>query len=205
LPVEAALDLGGVEVTAAGRITRAGALVGAGQTGRLVYAALDAGVAFRPGDFVTVRVTEPALRGVALLPGAAVATRGTGGGAVLVLGSDDRLEEVPVTVLRRQGDDVVIAAGPLAGREVVAERTPLLGPGVRVRPLRVAPGTAAAPAPAPGDGMVALSPADRARLIALVEAAPGMPAAARARLIAQLAQDRVPAGLVARLEARTGG
>jgi multidrug efflux pump subunit AcrA (membrane-fusion protein) len=204
LPVEAALDLGGVEVTAPGVVTRAAAVVGAGQTGRLVYAALDAGVAFRPGDFVTVRVTEPALSGVALLPAAAVATRGAGGGAVLVLGPGERLEDAPVAVLRRQGDGVIVDAAGLAGREVVAERTPLLGAGIRIRPLRPAP-EEGAPATPPGDDTVALSPEDRARLIALVEAATGMPEAARARLIAQLAQDRVPAALVARLEARRGG
>jgi multidrug efflux pump subunit AcrA (membrane-fusion protein) len=199
LPVEAALDLGGVEVTAPGRITRAGALVGEGQTGRLVYAALDAAQRFRPGDFVTVRVTEPALRGVALIPGAALGQ----GDTVLALGPGDRLEAVAVTVLRRQADDVIIAAGTLAGREVVAERTPLIGAGVRVRPVR--PDAAGEPDAPDPDAMLELSPEERARLVALIERAAGMPEAAKARLRDELAQDRVPAALVARIEARAGG
>jgi multidrug efflux pump subunit AcrA (membrane-fusion protein) len=214
LPVVAALDLGGVEVAAAGRITRTAAVVGAGQTGRLVYAALDAAAALRPGDFVTVRVTEPALADAAVLPARALGR----GDSVLALGPGDRLEAVAVTLLRRQGDMVIVAASPLAGREVVAERTPQLSPGIRIRPLREAPGEApgeaaggatgeapAAAAPDDADAMIRLTPDRRARLMAEVEATAGMPDGAKARLIGLLAQDRVPAALVARIEARSGG
>ncbi|MFN6977806.1 MAG: efflux RND transporter periplasmic adaptor subunit [Gemmobacter sp.] len=203
LALTAALDLGGLEVTAPGRITRAGAVVGDGQTGRLVYAALDAAGVLRPGDFVTVRVTEPALQGVALLPGAALGR----GDTVLVLGEGERLEQVAVAVLRRQGDDVIVAAEPIAGREVVAERTPLIGPGVRIRPLRDAPEAEAGRGEAAqaGEDFVALTPERRARLVSMVEGNSGMPAPAKARLLDQLSQDRVPAGLVARIESRMGG
>jgi hypothetical protein len=60
---------------------------------------------------------------------------------VLALGPEDRLEEVAVEVLGRQGDEVIIAVGPLAGREIVAERSAFLGAGIRIRPIR--PGMAA--------------------------------------------------------------
>ena len=49
--------------SAAGRIDRTGASSVAGQSGRLVYAALETerlGL-MRPGDFMTVRVEEPSL------------------------------------------------------------------------------------------------------------------------------------------------
>lgn len=115
----------------AGRVDRVGAAVGEGQTGRLVYARLDASNGLRPGDFVTVAVREPALQNAMVLPATAV-----GSGGVLALGAEDRLEEVPVRVLRRQGDDVIIDATTLAGREVVRERSTLLGAGIRINPVR---------------------------------------------------------------------
>ncbi len=125
-----------------GRLDRVGAAVGEGQTGRLVYAVLEAGgtaAAFlKPGDFVEVAIDGAALPDAALVPATAVGRQGT----LLVLGPQDRLEEVPVRVLGRQGDAVIVAVGDLAGREIVTERSSFLGAGIRVRPIR--------PAAAPG-------------------------------------------------------
>ncbi len=134
-----ALEVLGAELTSTGQITRESAAVAEGQTGRLLFAQMDAAPGFRPGDFVTVRVQEPELTGVALLPSSAVDAAGT----VLVLGYDDRLEVAQIDVLRRQGDDVIVRAAALQGREVVAERTPLLGAGIKINPLR--PGVDASP------------------------------------------------------------
>jgi len=193
-PVRVALDAAGV--VAKGRLVRVAAAVAAGQTGRLVYGALDAAPGFRPGDFVTVRIDEPALDGVIVLPATALGPRGT----VLVLAADDRLEELAVDLLRRQDDQVIVRAAGLAGREVVAERSPLLGAGIRIRPVR--PEAAAASS---GPALVALSPERRAALVARVMANAQMPAEVRARVLDQLAQERVPAPLIARLETRMGG
>jgi len=193
-PVRVALDAAGV--VAKGRLVRVAAAVAAGQTGRLVYGALDAAPGFRPGDFVTVRIDEPALDGVIVLPATALGPRGT----VLVLAADDRLEELAVDLLRRQDDQVIVRAAGLAGREVVAERSPLLGAGIRIRPVRP---EAAAASSAPA--LVALSPERRAALVARVMANAQMPAEVRARVLDQLAQERVPAPLIARLETRMGG
>lgn len=198
-PVEAALDTGDDILAAAGTITRESAAVAEGQTGRLIFAALSDPSGLKPGDFVTVRVTEPPLDGVALLPAAAVG----GDGTVLALGPGDRLEAVPVQVLRRQGNEVIVGATALTGREVVAERSPLLGAGIRVRPLRE--GEARAAADEAADEMVALTPERRAALIALVERSDAMPAAAKARVLAQLAGAKVPARVVARIESQAGG
>ena len=197
--VTIALDVLGAEIVATGRLSRVGAAVGEGQTGRMIYAALDAAPGFRPGDFVTVRVAEPELRGVARVPAAAVAADGT----VLALGEDDRLEEVAVDLLRRQGDDVIIRAGAAAGREIVAERSPLLGAGIKVRPLRpAADGGAAAPVE---PEFIELTAERREELIAFIEGNAFMPEEAKARVLAQLRQDRVPARVVARIEERMGG
>lgn len=195
-PVSVTLDAFGAEIRADGLIERVGAAVGEGASGRLVYAALNTSRGFRPGDFVTVRISEPALENVALLPATAV----NGDGVVLVLGAEDRLEEVTVQVSRRQGNDVLIDARPVAGREVIAERSPLLGAGIRVRPIR--PEGAAAPA---APETIELSTERRAELIAFVEANTRMPADAKARILEQLTQEKVPAQVIARLESRMGG
>ena len=114
--VSVSLDVAGVDLIATGQISRESAAVGAGQTGRQLFAQIDRMGGFRPGDFVTVRVEEPPLRGVARLPASAV----DAGGTVLALGDDDRLEAIEAPILRRQGDDVLVHARALAGREVVA-------------------------------------------------------------------------------------
>ncbi|GGF49995.1 RND family efflux transporter, MFP subunit [Mameliella alba] len=193
-PVSVALDVFGTNITAAGRITRDSAAVGEGQTGRRLFAVLDAPRGFKPGDFVTVRIEEPPLERVARLPATAV----NAGGEVLVVGAEDRLETVVVEVMRRQGDDVLIRGRGLQGREVVTERTPLLGEGIKVKPLR----TGAAPKP---EAMLELSEDRRARLVAFIEANTQMPEAVRTRILAQLAQKEVPAEIVERIESRMGG
>ena len=120
-----------------GQLDRVSAAVGEGQSGRLVYASLDAGIEaglalLKPGDFVEVVIEGATLTDAALVPATAVGRQGT----VLTLGPDDRLVEVTVTVLGRQGDGVIIAVGALAGREIVAERSAFLGDGIRIRPIR---------------------------------------------------------------------
>lgn len=195
--VTVVLDVFGTNLTATGTLSRAGAAVGDGQTGRLLFATLDDAPGFRPGDFVTVRITEPPLDRVARLPASAL----NAANEVLVISDEERLEVMPVTLVRRQGDDVLIRARGLDGREVVAERTPLLGAGIKVRPLR---NDAQAAAPEPAD-MVELTEERRARLTAFVMANTRMPEEARERLLNQLSQTAVPTQVVERIESRMGG
>ncbi len=85
----------------------------------------------------------------------------------------------------------------LAGREVVTARTPLLGAGISVRPLRREPdGEAAA--------MLELTEERRARLIAFVESHERMPDEVKARVLSRLGERQVPAQMVQRLESRMG-
>jgi len=197
VPVTVRLDLSGVNLAATGELTRDAAQVSQGQTGRLLFARLDQAAGFRPGDFVTVSVIEPPLENVARVPATAVDAAET----VLVVGDEERLRAAPVEVLRTQGDDVIIAADGVAGAVIVAERSPLLGSGIRVNPIdRSAP--PAAPAP---PEMIELSEERRARLVAFVEANNRMPEAAKTRLLSQLEQPSVPAETVSRLEGRMGG
>lgn len=192
--VTVTLDVAGADIAASGRISRASAAAGEGSTGRLVFAALSSPVGFKPGDFVNVKVREPALAGVVKLPASAVSAQGD----VLVLGEENRLESVAVRVLRRQGDAVLVR-GPIGGQRVVQARSPLLGPGIAVNPIE----PNAEPATEPQ--MVELSAERRARLVAFVEGNKRMPEEAKARVLSRLAEPKVPAKMVARIESRMGG
>jgi multidrug efflux pump subunit AcrA (membrane-fusion protein) len=193
--VTATLDVAGVDLEAKGRISRASAAAGEGATGRLIFAALGAAKGFKPGDFVTVGVQEPLLKGVVRLPAGAVDARSE----VLVLDDENRLEAVRVTVLRRQGDEVLVH-GPVLGRQIVEARSPLLGAGIAVKPL-----TRDSAASVSGPEMLELTEERRARLVAFVEANSRMPEEAKARVLGRLAEPKVPAKMVARIESRMGG
>jgi hypothetical protein len=157
---------------------------------------------------------------VAEVPAAAIGTDDT----VLVLGPEDRLRAAPAELLRRQGDRAIIRVGALAGREIVSERSPLLGAGIKVRPIRATAGARVGDAAVAGAGAVAdaeavmpaepaaaagelidLTPERRAGLVAFVEQSRQMPAEAKARVLAALRETRVPAEIVRRIEARMGG
>ncbi len=191
--VTASIDVLGVNLEANGRISRESGAVAEGQTGRLLFARLDAAPGFRPGDFVTIRISEPPLDRVARVPASAV----DASGMVLVVGEEDRLEVAEVEVLRREGDDVILRGPGLAGREIVAERSPLLGAGIRIRPIR--PGAAEEPVE---EEFVELDPERRARLVTFVEGNQFMPAEAKARVLSQLKEEKVPARMVERIESR---
>lgn len=197
-PVTISLDVGDLGIVAEGRLTRESAAVGEGQTGRLLFARLDTPAGFRPGDFVTVRIEEPPLAHVAVLPAAAL----DAGARILAVTADERLESIDARLLRRQGDTVMIDATGLEGREIVAERSPFLGAGIKVRPLR--PEADEAP-DTPEDDLVELDDERRARLVAFIEANDRMPPDAKERVLAQLRQQKVPAQMIDRIEARMGG
>lgn len=194
-PVTVSLDVTGADLTASGRISRDSGAAGEGQSGRLIYARLVAAPGFKPGDFVTVSVREPEVRNVVRVPASAMDAART----VLVVGPEDRLQSLDVELVRRQGDDVLIRGQGLAGREIVVGRTPLLGAGIRVRPIR------RDAAKQPAAAMLELSDERRARLVAFVRDNDRMPEAAKTRALTQLEAAKVPAALVARIESRIGG
>jgi len=204
--VTARLDTGGADLSATlsatGRITREA--TGDSAAGRLIFAELGPATGLRPGDFVTVTLREPPLDGAARLPATALGTDGT----VLVLDAEDRLSAQPVTLLRRMGNTVIVAAAGIAGARIVAERSPLIGAGLRVKPAGAdtppAPAGADTP-PAPAAAMIDLTEERRARLVAFVTENTRMPPDAKSALLVQLEQPQVPADVVERLESRIGG
>ena len=195
LPVTVRLEATGVDLTATGRVNRESADVGEGQTGRMLFANLDATTGLRPGDFVTVELSEPPLDQVVRLPATALDASGN----ILVLGEGDRLESAQVTLLRRQGDDVLVRASGLNGREAITKRSPVLGEGIRVRPVRDGK-----LAPEAKPEMVALDPARIALLKSFVESNTRMPEPARDRILRQLEEGELPADTLARLEKNMG-
>ncbi len=196
-PVSVTLDVFGVDLTAQGQLTRDSAAVGEGQTGRLIFAGLDQAPGMKPGDFVTVTVHEPPLENVVRLPSQALNAKNE----VLLLGPEDRLQALRVELLRRQGDEVLVAGSPqIEGREIVSRRSPLLGAGIKVKPLRQG---AASVETTPQ--FIELSADRRARLLGFVQASARLSPERKARLVEQLQQDQVPARVVERIEARMGG
>lgn len=194
--ISVTLDVLGAELKTEGTLTREAAVVGEGLTGRLLFASLQNAKGLRPGDFVTVDITEPALNWVARLPASAL----SGNNRVLVIGEEDRLREAEVTLVRRQGDDVLVRSRDLQDAKIVAERSPLLGAGIKVRVL-LAEGAPEPAAPA----MITLDPERRAKLVSFIEANKRMPKQVKKRILSQLEKAEVPKEMVDRLEGRMGG
>ncbi|MEL6679472.1 MAG: HlyD family efflux transporter periplasmic adaptor subunit, partial [Pseudomonadota bacterium] len=195
MPVTVTLELGDIPFRTSATLVRAGAQVGEGQTGRLLYARLDPAAAgiTRPGDFVTVEITEPPLADVARIP----ATAASADGRVLVLADGNRLEERRAEILRRQGDEIIVS-GLSDGLTYVTERQPQLGAGLAVTPVRADDGFEEV-------AMVTLTPERAARLIAAVEANTRMPQEVKARMLSRLRSGSAPEDMVARIEARMAG
>ena len=190
------LNVFGTELTTDAVLSRDSGSVGAGQTGRLLFAKLQNPRGLKPGDFVTVALSEPTMDNVISLPSSAL----NADNAVLVLTEDDRLQSTEVRVFRQQGDHILVRGRGLSGREVVAEQTPVLGSGIKVKPLRS--GEASTPKE---PEVVELSDERRAKLIAAIENNAYIPKDAKERILKQLKQDKVPAKVVERIESRMGG
>lgn len=203
--VQVRIEVADASLVAKGRITRERASVGEGQTGRVLFASLEDAPGFRVGDFVTVDIVEPELENVASIPASALGPDGS----VLVIGDDSRLTLSSVNLRRRQGENVIIDTAGIEGARIVAERTPLLGAGLKVQP-------AGTPTEAPqrgqkpleensaSGGMIKLDPERRAKLVDFVNAS-RMPDEAKSRILDQLQAEEVPAETVNRLEQRMGG
>lgn len=200
-PVNVALDVSGFVLTAEGRISRDSAAVGEGQTGRLIFATLETARGLKPGDFVSVSVAEAPVENIISLPAASLDTQGR----VMIIGDGERLEAVPVELVRRQGDEILVRSDALIGKDVVTRLTPLLGAGIRVRPVSESAAVAQTAAAPPEPEMLELSDERRAKLLAFVEANERMPAERKASMLQQLSEPKVPAQVVNRLEQRMGG
>ena len=195
-PVSVALTNTEQGLNADGVIIRDSASVAKGQTGRQVYAKLTKSVGFKPGDFVAVKVEEPTLNWVVKLPSTALDSSNK----VLLLGEGERLEEAQVKLMRRQGNEVIVRSRDLSGKEIIAQRTPVLGAGIKVKAIRSGEENEVAEVE-----MLELTEERRAKLISAIETNGYIPKTVKERIIGQLTQPKVPADVVARIESRMGG
>lgn len=196
IDVAVSLELDDEPLTISGVIERAGAVIEAGETGRLIYAKVEARKAtlLRPGDFVSVSIVEPAINNVARLPASAVTEEGE-----VLLVEDDRLSPITVRILRRLADDVVVAGAP-EGATYVSVRSPQLGKGVKVKVI----GEDAPSAPVTAD-LVTLDPEKQEKMIAWVEGNKRMPDEMKIRILKRLRTGKAPQRMVDRLYQRMGG
>lgn len=119
----------------AAHIARAGAQIDAAAGGVFLYARIDKAdptIPLRPGAFVQVAIRDRQYDDVIRLPAGAVE-----GGQAVYRVAGERLERVAVSIVRRLGRDVLLQpTEPDAlpdGAEIVTERFPEIGPGIRVR------------------------------------------------------------------------
>lgn len=184
------------------RLDRASAEIADDKVGRLVFAKLiDPDPNFvQPGDFVTVRIPERPMEGVASIPAAAATTDGR----ILLIGEGNRLEEVQATLLRHQDNTLIVTEVPF-GRQYVKARALQLGPGIQVTPVEPAgAGAAAAGATASQAAepdTIALDDERRAAIVAFIEASEKMKPEKRAQFLEELSRPEVPRATVERFEA----
>ncbi|PIB26132.1 hypothetical protein BFP76_14345 [Amylibacter kogurei] len=187
----------GAETPISATIDRVSAAVGAGLTGRELFASFDDQMieSLRPGDFVTVSIREQELQNVSIIPASAISAAGE----ILLVSNDNRIESKLVPILRKQGNNVIISAGDIAGRLLILERGPQLGGGIKVEPR--AKNNAVLPKPE----VVKVTEQERLKLIAFVTDNERMPDAAKKRILANLQSTEIPKQTYDRLSARTGG
>ena len=201
IPTFVKLDVFGTEISASGFIERSSATVGTGLTGRLLISNLSQGnvSSFRSGDFVTVSLKEPILDNVIELPSNAL----SGGNRILTLSDEDRLKEIEVTVLRRKKNNVIIDASNVDGKEIVTNRTPLLGAGIKIKPIR--PGaTDVNNDEAPEPENIILDDERRQKMITFIDGNSYIPKSAKKKIIKALNEKKVPLKLINRIESRMG-
>ena len=187
----------GENLVASAVLDRDSGSVGDGQSGRVLFAAMNETRGFMPGDFVTLEVTEPLQNYVVKLPASALSSDSD----VLLIGEQKRLEVLPVSLVRRQGNKVLVRARGLSGREVVVHQSPVLGKGVKVNPVLLGQVGKESEEPA----LVELSEDRRAKLIGFIEGNSYIPADAKKRILGQLKKEKVPAKVIERIESRIGG
>ena len=196
-PVSVSMEGLGENLTADADLIRDSGAVGDGQSGRMLFATLKNARGFMPGDFVLLSVTEPLQNYVVKLPASAI----NANSEVLLVTSEDRLEPLTVKLVRRQGNEILVRSRDLANREVVAEQTPVLGAGIKVKPVR----SGAEGVEIKENEMVELTDERRAKLMAFIEGNGYIPPDAKKRILGQLKKDKVPANVVERIESRMGG
>ena len=203
LEIIAKLELGNSILPFKGRIERVSPEVTEGGSGRQIFASIELENynSIRPGDFIVVEVEETELKGVSVLPASAVTIDGN----LFILSSDDRLENVNVTILRRQGDKIVVTGAPL-GAKYVMQRSPQLGVGLKVKPLSTKDlESSETPKGKLEEEFVILDPEKKINLVEFIKSIDRMPKSAKDSLIKQIDTGQLSSKTLKRLERRMKG
>ena len=198
LEIVAKLEIADTILPFKGEIERVSPEIPQGGSGRQIFASmkLNGYNSLRPGDFLLVEVEEPELKDISVLPASAV----TIDGRLFILSDEDRLQEVNVNILRRQGEKVIVSAAP-AGAEYVMQRSPQLGVGLKVKPLRASDLNDDKTSKPDGDkNFVDLDEKKMKELVEFVKSMDRMPENVKDRLIKEISSGKVRQKTLRRLE-----
>ncbi len=212
LSITAKLELDNEVKSFRGNLERVSATVAEGKTSRQLFASLnlDGKKMLRPGDFLLIEIEEKSLDNVSLISSDALNSNQE----LLILDENDRLDKFQVTLLRLQGNKVIVSGAPI-GKEYVIQRTPQLADGLKVKPIRNVIDTSNKLSPesvikkgtevkAIIKKMVQLDDKRRLKLINFVESNTRMPKTVKSKLLEELNREKVLEKTLLRLEKRMG-
>ena len=198
LDITAYLKLSNNNIPFSGKIERINPEIMNIGSGRKLFASINIGEnkTLRPGDFVVLEIKEPSLKNITVLPSSAV----TIDGKIFILEEDNRLKEIEVTILRRQGNEVIVSGAP-TDKEYVMQRSPQLGNGLKIKPLRKKDREISNSVNlSKNNELVTISPEKQKKLINILDKLDRMPKSVKDRLYEQINSGKIKAKTLKRLE-----
>ena len=202
LDITAYLKLSNNDIPFSGKIERINPEIMNIGSGRKLFASINLGEnkTLRPGDFVVLEIKEPSLKNITVLPSSAV----TIDGKIFILEEDNRLKEIEVTILRRQGNEVIVSGAP-TDKEYVMQRSPQLGNGLKIKPLRKKDREISNSVNlSKNNELVTISPEKQKKLINILDKLDRMPKSVKDRLYEEINSGKIKAKTLKRLEKNMG-
>ena len=198
LDITAYLKLSNNDIPFSGKIERINPEIMNIGSGRKLFASINLGEnkTLRPGDFVVLEIKEPSLKNITVLPSSAV----TIDGKIFILEEDNRLKEIEVTILRRQWNEVIVSGAP-TDKEYVMQRSPQLGNGLKIKPLRKKDREISNSVNlSKNNELVTISPEKQKKLINILDKLDRMPKSVKDRLYEEINSGKIKAKTLKRLE-----
>ena len=198
LDITAYLKLSNNDIPFSGKIERINPEIMNIGSGRKLFASINLGEnkTLRPGDFVVLEIKEPSLKNITVLPSSAV----TIDGKIFILEEDNRLKEIEVTILRRQGNEVIVSGAP-TDKEYVMQRSPQLGNGLKIKPLRKKDREISNSVNlSKNNELVTISPEKQKKLINILDKLDRMPKSVKDRLYEEINSGKIKAKTLKRIE-----
>ena len=202
LDITAYLKLSNNDIPFSGKIERINPEIINIGSGRKLFASINLGEnkTLRPGDFVVLEIKEPSLKNITVLPSSAV----TIDGKIFILEEDNRLKEIEVTILRRQGNEVIVSGAP-TDKEYVMQRSPQLGNGLKIKPLRKKDREISNSVNlSKNNELITISPEKQKKLINILDKLDRMPKSVKDRLYEEINSGKIKAKTLKRLEKNMG-